>query len=404
MSAEILSAPLESIVDQSVEEGVELDKCVVGQYRTTLEQKTAFQNHIKDFPRTDIPVEWVIDIADESNGWFYGTAYHFDDTTQMLHVMVPDKHNPSFDGKVILDHRTVHLIECVDGKTEALFSKIVRDSVVKVKWEVEWFEEDNQDGAPAASQPEEGVNGKWVISSARYYIRMANQLLVEDENFGEASRGFVMLTADLNVKLRMCHKGRGQEDFNRLVNEGITQSTPEALAAAKLDVGTPASKTRLNGGQADSASKDPIALPSTRKLADMAKGLRECISEILDEREKTSASKARLAAAFTSFTLDGDLDAGLMIMDEFENDKVKSKEQEQIDSTADEAWYLAQKMEKSLGKILKSGADLPAAGAPAPAGGEDPEALKKMLKRMRKEMEEKEREIEALRAASVSRP
>ena len=46
----------------------------------------------------------VIDVDDvyndESNGWFYATAYHYNDQTQMLHVMVPDKENPTFDGKV----------------------------------------------------------------------------------------------------------------------------------------------------------------------------------------------------------------------------------------------------------------------------------------------------------------
>ena len=52
----------------------------------------------------------------------------------MLHVMVPDKENPSFDGHVLLDHRTVHLIECADGKSDALFNKIVRDSIIKVKF------------------------------------------------------------------------------------------------------------------------------------------------------------------------------------------------------------------------------------------------------------------------------
>ena len=33
---------------------------------------------------------------------------------------------PLFTGDVLLDHRTVHLLECVDKKSEALFNKIVR--------------------------------------------------------------------------------------------------------------------------------------------------------------------------------------------------------------------------------------------------------------------------------------
>jgi hypothetical protein len=129
------------IVDSAVADGVQDEKCVVAIYRTTIEQKEKFKKHLLTCPRNYIPIEWVIDIADESNGWFYGTAYHFDDTTQMLHVMVPDKENPSFDGNVFLDYRTVHLVECVDGISEALFNKIVRNSVVKVRWELQWFEE-----------------------------------------------------------------------------------------------------------------------------------------------------------------------------------------------------------------------------------------------------------------------
>lgn len=178
-----------SIVTSSIRDKIEEEKCVVAQYKTTIEQKKNFLKHLSTCDKKNIPVEWVIDIADESNGWFYGTAYHYNDTTQMLHVMVPDKENPTFDGilldiiiilyyityhfvgypiyinilyinniyiyiltmytyilgEVLLDHRTVHLVECVDNKTDALFNKIVRDSVIKVKWDVEWFEE-SEDG------------------------------------------------------------------------------------------------------------------------------------------------------------------------------------------------------------------------------------------------------------------
>ena len=33
---------------------------------------------------------------------------------------------------------------------------------------------------------------------------------------------FVILTADMNLKLISCHKGKGADDFNRLINEGST--------------------------------------------------------------------------------------------------------------------------------------------------------------------------------------
>jgi hypothetical protein len=39
-------------------------------------------------------------------------------------------------------------------------------------------------------------------------------LLVEDDEAGSEKKGFVMITADFNVRLIHCSKGKGQEDFN----------------------------------------------------------------------------------------------------------------------------------------------------------------------------------------------
>lgn len=47
------------------------------------------------------------------------------------------------------------------------------------------------------------------ILNNRYYIRIANQLLVEDDDEGEG-KGFVMLTADINVRLVRSLKERGE--------------------------------------------------------------------------------------------------------------------------------------------------------------------------------------------------
>ena len=304
--------------------------------------------------RSYIPIEWVIDIADESNGWFYGTAYHFDDTTQMLHVMVPDKENPSFDGQVYLDYRTVHLVECVDGNSEALFNKMVRISVVKVRWELEWFEELNPTLKDQNFQESEivenyaGVKGRYVLSTARYFVRMANQLLVEDEGFGQDSKGFVMLTADLNVRLRWCHKGRGAEDFLRLITDNLCQCTPDASTSADIPAVT--QKDR-DGGLASSTSSAPVSL---KKIATMSKALRENFVDIMDERDHLHEDRKRLAKIFKSFALDGDLDAGLKLW-EFTEDvetKEKSKDQnkDRMDRTVEEAWTLCQKVEKGMSK------------------------------------------------------
>lgn len=409
-----------NLVDLAIEDGVENEKCVVAQYRTTVEQKITFQNHLKTCPRNKIPIEWVIDIADESNGWFYGTAYDFDDTTQMLHVMVPDKLNPSFDGSVILDHRTVHLIECVDGVSDALFNKVIRDSIVKVKWDVEWFEEtgDGEANNKNVSGDQNAALGKWVASSARYYIRMANQLLVEDENFGQDARGFVMLTADLNVKLLQCNKGRGQEDFNRLVIENITQSSAEAMDSVREYIraqeqfgAEKASPLQRHGSDLNSRdSRDTRRsaaddVPSIRKLTDISGQLRDLVGDVLDAKLKAKKHHVKLAKQFHAFTMDGDLDAGLTIMTEMEEMLAKAKKENEDDDNRDEeldlyedALALSKRLEKGLNKVLKAGDVGNGSGV-----GDDIEALRKAHKKMQTELREKERELEALRARTDRR-
>lgn len=430
-----------SIVAASIKEKVEDEKCVVASYRTTLQQKNDFMNHLSTCHKNNIPIEWVIDIADESNGWFYGTAYHFDDSTQMLHVMVPDKLNPTFDGKVLLDHRTVHVVECVDGKSDALFNKIVRDSVIKVKWDVEWFEE-NPDGGQDWEDGTDGNGGTWVSSSARYYIRIANQLLVEDKDFGQDTRGFVILTADLNVRLLSCHKGRGAEDFHRLINESTVQSSPEAAEAAQQALvsaaATPSGKK--SGGDDQEAWAAPSgnaggsdrpkgqgagrkegppadgkeALPSVRKLTDMSRGLRECLVDVVEDRERAKKEQLRVADMYRSFALEGDLDQGLQLVDHFEglrakaaaadrragdrdnNEEDEDDEESKADLAADDAMYLSTKLERSLVRVLRGGSEL------VNNPDEEIELLRRGVKKLKKELEERDKELFALRAAAIA--
>lgn len=66
---------MRSIVAASIKEGVEDEKCVVAQYRTSKDQKKNFVQLMATVEKKNyVPIEWVIDIADESNGWFYGTG------------------------------------------------------------------------------------------------------------------------------------------------------------------------------------------------------------------------------------------------------------------------------------------------------------------------------------------
>jgi hypothetical protein len=398
----------ESMVKRATQPGVDSERCVVPQYKTSTAQLDAFNDLLKNSDPNYIPLEWVIDIADESNGWFYGTAYHYNNSTNMLHVMVPDKLNPSFDGEIPLDHRTVHLVECVDGKTEALFNKIVRDSVVKVRWEVQWFEE----GAGTEKQMpdvENGMEGRWVLSIARYYIQMANQVLVEDQDFGQDSRGFVMLTADMNLRLRTCYKGKGFEDFSRLVSENIVQSTPNAIESSQKTMGVAAEGADGMGFDRQVSQGGPSG--NIRKLAEMSRGLRECVSDILDDRERLVAENEKTSRAFHSFVLEGDLEAGLKLMthseltiqcsdktpDVHKSKKAQEKEahQELMDSAAEDVWYLCQRVEKSSFKLLKSQGE----GLGAGAGGVDElDYLRRTKAKMQREIEERDRELEQLRA------
>lgn len=442
---------LASLVDAAVADGVEDEKCVVGQYRTSKQQKQEFVQLLETCDRDRIPIEWVIDIADESNGWFYGTAYHYDDNTQLLHVMVPDKLNPTFDGHVQLDHRTVHLIECVDGKSAALFNKITRDSVVKVKWDVEWFEEEtNEFGQPVSVAGETPI-GNWIFSTARYYIRIANQLLVEDrdtENNGEDNhtKGYVIITADMNVRLLYCHKNRGIEDFARLVNEGTVSYTDEALECANASPANTSSANLLNtaedipatsssnaannqssnrlfesrSGKEGDKEKDKekdggdLKSYSLRKLTEVSHDIKESLVDILEEFDRKKEEEKEIASIFQEFALDGDLDQGLHLMDYF--NRIAAKKENSGNNADDEddqdikitriiedTRHNASKLEKQLLKLMKNGYELAPGGvtsatsSPTKNRSEEYELLKKEYKKLKKEYESKEQELRSLR-------
>ena len=261
--------------------------------------------------------------------------------------MVPDKQNPTFDGQVVVDYRTVHLIECVDGKTDALFNKIVRDSFTKVKWEVDWFEDETPSSETDATKGQ--AAGKWSSSMARYYIRIANQLLLEDMD-AKGARGFVMLTADLNVKLKKCLKGKGKEDYVRLIEDGIVQCGPDALTE---DDG----KSHKN--KIDSSSM--ISNAVINKVEDMAKALKECVSDLLDEREAFTSERLKMAGIFKSFALDGDLDAGMTLLDQMSkiaekeknksSNKVAEDDDDYMEVVAEDTWHLVNKIEKGIQRL-----------------------------------------------------
>jgi hypothetical protein len=382
-----MSSESSSLLEKSLSSAALSDRCLVPQYRTSAQQQRALSSLLQQHSTDALPVEWVVDIADESNGWFYGTVYHYNEKNKTLHVCVPDKENPTFDGQVQLDHRTVHLIECVDGRTDALFNQIVRDSMVKCKWLVDWFEEGA--GNERLNNDDEQAVGKWSHTVAKYYFQMTNQIMVEDSQLDDNTQlGFVLLTADLYLRFKQCYKNRGIEDFSRLVYENTVQSTVEAKEEANnyfasfgsnltnvVEISHPAykeseqytqlgdetsspsysnlkegtsfndstdydrirreksrseidgskrdtfesrsdsriiSSSRLNSGDGDGIGGDRI--PPLRKFSEMSKHLKECLADILEERERKNKSGNLMMNNYMKFVMDGDLDAGWFIM------------------------------------------------------------------------------------------
>jgi hypothetical protein len=90
-------------------------------------------------------------------------------------------------------------VECVDNSTHALFNKIMRDSIIKVKWDVETFDDTSlQSGQSDMSEK----TGEWYPSVAKYYIRIGNQVLLEE--FEEGKKFLVMVSADSCLRLLRC--------------------------------------------------------------------------------------------------------------------------------------------------------------------------------------------------------
>jgi hypothetical protein len=158
-----------------------------------------------------LPVEWVVDVADSNLNWFIATAYSFDDAASTVRVAIPDREEPQWEGDLPLDHRTIHLIECCDEESAALYKHLVSKATAAINWRVEWwFEGDGGD-----------AGGKWFAGTAKYYGRLANVIHVASEPDAEE---LMELGVDENLKLlEVVGEAGGHADFESLVVEGIVQ-------------------------------------------------------------------------------------------------------------------------------------------------------------------------------------
>ena len=204
-------------------------KCIIPQYATLKKhaiQFKSFYDQLSD--KSVVPIEWIVDVQDEANGWFYATAYFYNDASGTLHIKVPDKNDPVYEGDVKIDYRLVHLVECVDGHSTALFNKIVRDSLVKVSWRLEWL-----DGELEGDDNDENRPSRWLMSRAICYVRYTNQVLVESPDYFDTGR-HILLPADKGIRLlgwtrngQNHEKHNGCQDFIRLIRDNIVQSAED---------------------------------------------------------------------------------------------------------------------------------------------------------------------------------
>lgn len=213
----------------------------------------------------------------------------------------------------------------------------------------------------------------------------------------------MIITADVSVRLLECLKGKGEEDFSRLISEGVVSASDDAaqyaqavLAAKRSPLPAEASRaaaatTTTVVGSAENATAgkgDDDAL--VKKLVDMSKGLRDCVDDLLDERTKRKDESSTLTALFRDFALGGDLDCGLRLLEQTSSaaGAGSSEEEERMEAIVEDAKYLSHKLERTLHKAAAAGQTL--------GSGED-EDLRKAVKKLKKEIEERDRELRVLR-------
>lgn len=85
----------------------------------------------------------------------------------------------------------------------------------------------------------------------------------------------------------------------------------------------------------------------------MSKNLKDCLSDLLDDRENTQKDLSRIATAFKLFALEGDLDEGLSCWKTQQIHFKEKSDDDPMDAVADDAWYLSQKLEKAVHKLAK---------------------------------------------------
>jgi hypothetical protein len=228
---------------------------------------------------TTINVEWVVDVADNNLNWFVATAYSIDTVRRVLRVAIPDRDEPTWEGDLPLDPKTIHLLECCDPHSVALYKQCCREGSIKCKWTVEWC-----------------IEGAWFGGEALYYGRLANVVYCSD------GRNVALheVTIDENLRLVECLDDSSRGDFEELVVDGIV-------------------RWRGPDGDDHELQQDPVNAVARRparalahnveQLDRLATDMAHCLEDALRMRCASDVEQYEAASLLKRHVVCGDLDA-----------------------------------------------------------------------------------------------
>jgi hypothetical protein len=153
-----------------------------------------------------LPIQWRVEVADQYNGWFPAVAVHYRVRDNSFQIIVLDSKDPTrecYNGFVPYDYRVIRLHQCQDSHSLALFNQFIRDSVLPIRWEIDWTEsssfssfssfssssaddaDQNRNTALSTFHPfSSSFPQRWIRSLAFFFIR-ANNLLVTQSTSSE---------------------------------------------------------------------------------------------------------------------------------------------------------------------------------------------------------------------------
>ncbi|CAM9353620.1 unnamed protein product [Chrysoparadoxa australica] len=300
--------------------GIHLDEL-----RTSPEEEKALKALLQKGDKShDLKCLWVVDVADESDDWFIATGYSFNDDKQTVHVMVPDSENPVWEGDIPLDCRALHLLECCDPYSTALFKQIVKDSAVEVDWEV-----------TVASLAEQKDGGAAAVSAGvvNLFLPMGGYVVMQEAG----KTGCSLVNVDSSLTLVRCGEKGGQvaEDaFFLLLEEKIAQfdSSSEWGAAfiqrkeAEMGLdGLGRHRNRQSKSELMAAAADPTRRGEVLAIA--AQDAQDLMKQTLDMRDRILVRHIEMLRTLRRFLLDGDLIGGQSLLEEVEGRSLDEMEQ-----------------------------------------------------------------------------